>query len=91
MEAWAAVLRTELRRFLRPEPSLWFELRRAAEARVQRLGVESRLPQIKGAARSAFDRGDYGDAISRYESIASHLTNGERKRLEIARRRDQSQ
>lgn len=85
---WAELLRTRLREFLHSEPSLWFALRREAIERVRRMGIESRLPSIKDAGRLAFDRGDYGEAIARYESIENHLTRGERKRLELARRRD---
>jgi hypothetical protein len=68
--------------------SIWPELERFSSERLEQFkkGGESRKTWIaRQGAFVAFGQGDFQQAITRYESIADHLTPREKKKLEYAR------
>jgi hypothetical protein len=65
------------------DDSFWSELRREADLRVMALADD----RARDQAILAFNRGEYAEALSLYESVPGKLSPSDRKRIEIARKR----
>jgi hypothetical protein len=63
------------------------DLKEKRKAGLKAYALEVRADQIRLKASAAFREGRYADAVALYENIASVLSNVEKKRLAIARKR----